>query len=49
MSPDLLGLSERVPKFARYVDLHSEIAKAASAFAADVAAGTFPDEEHSYT
>ena len=32
-----------------YVDLRSEIAKAASAFAADVAAGTFPDEEHSYT
>jgi 3-methyl-2-oxobutanoate hydroxymethyltransferase len=50
VSPDLLGLSERVPKFARaYVDLRGEIAKAATAFAADVAAGTFPDEEHSYT
>jgi 3-methyl-2-oxobutanoate hydroxymethyltransferase len=50
VSPDLLGLSERVPRFARaYVDLRGEIAKAATAFAADVAAGTFPDEEHSYT
>jgi 3-methyl-2-oxobutanoate hydroxymethyltransferase len=50
VTPDLLGLSGRVPKFARaYVDLHGEIAKAATAFAADVAAGTFPDEEHSYT
>jgi 3-methyl-2-oxobutanoate hydroxymethyltransferase len=49
VSPDLLGLSERVPKFARaYVDLRGEIAKAATAFAADVEAGTFPDEEHSY-
>jgi 3-methyl-2-oxobutanoate hydroxymethyltransferase len=39
-----------VPKFARaYVDLRGEIEKAATAFAADVAAGTFPDEEHSYT
>jgi 3-methyl-2-oxobutanoate hydroxymethyltransferase len=50
VSPDLLGLSERVPKFARaYVNLRGEIAKAATAFAADVDAGTFPDEDHSYT
>jgi 3-methyl-2-oxobutanoate hydroxymethyltransferase len=43
-------LTERVPKFARtYVNLRGEIAKAATAFAADVAAGTFPDEDHSYT
>ena len=50
VSPDLLGLSERVPKFARaYVDLRGQIAKAATEFAADVAAGTFPDEDHSYT
>jgi len=50
VSHDLLGLTERVPKFARvYADLRGEIAKAATAFAADVAAGTFPDEDHSYT
>jgi 3-methyl-2-oxobutanoate hydroxymethyltransferase len=50
VSHDLLGLTERVPKFARaYTDLRGEIAKAATAFAADVAAGTFPDEDHSYT
>jgi len=47
---DLLGLSERVPKFARaYADLRGEIARAASAFAQDVAAGRFPDPEHSYS
>jgi 3-methyl-2-oxobutanoate hydroxymethyltransferase len=47
---DLLGLSERVPTFARaYADLRGRIAKAATEFAADVAAGRFPDEEHSYT
>jgi 3-methyl-2-oxobutanoate hydroxymethyltransferase len=47
---DLLGLSERVPKFARaYADLRGEIARAASAFAQDVADGRFPDPEHSYS
>jgi 3-methyl-2-oxobutanoate hydroxymethyltransferase len=46
---DLLGLSERLPKFARaYADLRGAITKAAGAFAADVAAGRFPDDEHSY-
>lgn len=50
VSHDLLGLSERVPKFARaYVDLRGEIAEAATRFAEDVMAGRFPDEEHSYT
>ena len=49
VSPDLLGMSERVPSFARaYADLRNEISKAASAFAEDVKAGRFPDEEHSY-
>jgi 3-methyl-2-oxobutanoate hydroxymethyltransferase len=46
---DLLGLSERLPKFARaYADLRGSITEAAGAFAADVAAGRFPDDEHSY-
>ena len=47
---DLLGLSERAPKLARaYADLRGEIERAALAFAGDVAAGRFPDEEHSYS
>ena len=47
---DLLGLSERIPKFARaYVDLRGQIETAASTFARDVAEGRFPDAEHSYS
>jgi 3-methyl-2-oxobutanoate hydroxymethyltransferase len=50
VSPDLLGMSERVPSFARaYADLRGEMARAATDFAADVKAGRFPDEEHSYS
>ena len=46
---DLLGLSERLPRFAKaYADLRGEIEKAARAFASEVEAGTFPDESHSY-
>jgi 3-methyl-2-oxobutanoate hydroxymethyltransferase len=46
---DLLGLSERLPRFARaYADLRSEIGDAARAFAADVERGAFPDAEHAY-
>jgi 3-methyl-2-oxobutanoate hydroxymethyltransferase len=46
---DLLGLSERLPRFARaYTDLRGAITEAAGAFAADVAAGRFPDAEHTY-
>jgi 3-methyl-2-oxobutanoate hydroxymethyltransferase len=46
---DLVGLSDRLPRFAKaYADLRGAIAGAAEAFASDVAAGTFPDEEHSY-
>jgi 3-methyl-2-oxobutanoate hydroxymethyltransferase len=46
---DLVGLSERLPRFAKaYADVRSEIAAAARAFAADVEAGDFPDAEHSY-
>jgi 3-methyl-2-oxobutanoate hydroxymethyltransferase len=46
---DLLGLSPRIPKLAKaYADLRATIAEAARAFASDVSAGTFPDEEHTY-
>jgi 3-methyl-2-oxobutanoate hydroxymethyltransferase len=46
---DLLGLNQWVPKFAKpYADLRGEIDRAAREFAADVEAGTFPDEAHSY-
>ena len=46
---DLVGLSERLPRFARaYADLRTTIRDAARAFASDVEAGSFPDPEHSY-
>jgi 3-methyl-2-oxobutanoate hydroxymethyltransferase len=46
---DLLGLSERLPRFAKaYADLRAAIGEAARAFAEDVASGAFPDEAHSY-
>jgi 3-methyl-2-oxobutanoate hydroxymethyltransferase len=41
---DLLGLSERAPRFAkRYADLAGVITEAARAFAEDVAGGAFPE------
>ena len=47
---DLLGLNEKVPKLAKpYANLREEIARAVTAFAADVESGRFPDDEHSYT
>jgi 3-methyl-2-oxobutanoate hydroxymethyltransferase len=48
---DVLGLGEgKAPKFVkRYANLNEGIARAARAFAADVEAGTYPDEEHSYS
>ncbi len=46
---DLLGLSDRLPRFAKaYADLRERIGDAARAFARDVGSGAFPDEEHSY-
>jgi 3-methyl-2-oxobutanoate hydroxymethyltransferase len=47
---DLLGLKGgKYAKFVkRYANLREEIGRAVSSFAADVEAGTFPDEEHSY-
>jgi 3-methyl-2-oxobutanoate hydroxymethyltransferase len=44
---DLLGLNERVPRFAAtYADLRGEIGRAVAAFAADVDAGPLPDDPH---
>jgi 3-methyl-2-oxobutanoate hydroxymethyltransferase len=46
---DLLGLNEWTPKFVKtYANLREEIGRATREFAADVEAGTFPDEAHSY-
>lgn len=46
---DVLGLSEHPPKLAKaYADLRGTIAEAARSFAAEVQAGTFPDEDHTY-
>lgn len=46
---DLLGISASTPKFVkRYAELHQTIADAVERFQQDVAAGTFPDAEHSY-
>jgi 3-methyl-2-oxobutanoate hydroxymethyltransferase len=46
---DFLGITGRVPKFVkRYAELGDVIREAAGAFAAEVAAGTYPDDDHSY-
>jgi 3-methyl-2-oxobutanoate hydroxymethyltransferase len=47
---DLLGVTRgRMPKFAKaYGHLGEDAVAAARAFAEDVAAGSFPDDEHSY-
>jgi 3-methyl-2-oxobutanoate hydroxymethyltransferase len=48
---DVLGLGAgKSPKFAKqYANLRGEIDRAARAFAAEVAAGSYPDEAHSYS
>jgi 3-methyl-2-oxobutanoate hydroxymethyltransferase len=48
---DLLGLTEgHLPRFVkRYANLSAEIRDALAAYAAEVRAGAFPDEEHSYS
>jgi 3-methyl-2-oxobutanoate hydroxymethyltransferase len=47
---DLLGLTEHPPKLAKaYADLRSTVTGAVTSFVADVEAGTFPDEDHSYS
>jgi 3-methyl-2-oxobutanoate hydroxymethyltransferase len=47
---DMAGLrTGRLPRFVKqYADLHSVLLKAAQDYAADVAAGTFPAEEHTF-
>lgn len=47
---DMAGLrTERLPRFVkRYADLHGVLRGAAEAFAAEVADGTFPGEEHTF-
>ncbi|MHB8717343.1 MAG: 3-methyl-2-oxobutanoate hydroxymethyltransferase [Candidatus Dormibacteria bacterium] len=47
---DLLGITRgRMPTFAKaYAPIGDMVVDAARAFAAEVAAGTFPDDEHSY-
>ena len=47
---DLLGLTEQPPTLAKaYADLRGAITDAVTNFVSDVEAGTFPDEDHSYT
>jgi 3-methyl-2-oxobutanoate hydroxymethyltransferase len=47
---DLLGLTEQPPKLAKaYADLRGTITDAVTRFTADVEAGSFPDEDHSYS
>jgi 3-methyl-2-oxobutanoate hydroxymethyltransferase len=48
---DLLGLTEgHLPRFVkRYANLSREIRDALEAYADEVRAGTFPDDEHSYS
>jgi 3-methyl-2-oxobutanoate hydroxymethyltransferase len=47
---DMAGLrTGRMPRFVKqYADLHGVLLKAAQDYAADVAAGTFPAEEHTF-
>jgi 3-methyl-2-oxobutanoate hydroxymethyltransferase len=47
---DLLGINERVPKLAKkFADLRGVMTDAVEAFMREVDAGTFPDEDHSYS
>ncbi|MGH3454465.1 MAG: 3-methyl-2-oxobutanoate hydroxymethyltransferase, partial [Nocardioidaceae bacterium] len=47
---DMAGLrTGRTPRFVkRYADLHGELRRAAETYAAEVADGTFPGEEHTF-
>jgi 3-methyl-2-oxobutanoate hydroxymethyltransferase len=47
---DLLGINERVPKLAKkFADLRGVMTAAVESFMREVDAGTFPDEDHSYS
>jgi len=46
---DLLGLSERAPRFAKaYVQLADAVTDAARAYVDEVKSGTFPTEAHAF-
>ena len=50
MINDLLGINERVPKFAKkFADVRGVTTEAVEEFIREVEAGTFPDEDHSYS
>jgi 3-methyl-2-oxobutanoate hydroxymethyltransferase len=47
---DLLGINETVPKLAKkYADLRAVMTDAVSSFMRDVADGSYPDDDHSYS
>ena len=47
---DLLGINETVPKLAKkYADLRAVMTDAVSSFMRDVAEGSYPDDDHSYS
>ena len=48
---DLLGIHEgHTPRFVRrYAEVHRQMVEGVEAYAADVRARRFPDEEHSYS
>ena len=50
MWQDMAGLrTGRMPKFVKqYADVHGVLLKAAQDFAADVASGQFPGDEHTF-
>lgn len=50
MINDLLGINETVPKLAKkYADLRTVMTDAVSSFMGDVADGSYPDDDHSYS
>ena len=51
MWQDMAGLrTGRLPRFVKtYADLHGTLLSAAQNFAAEVADGTFPSEEHTFS
>jgi 3-methyl-2-oxobutanoate hydroxymethyltransferase len=48
---DMLGIGGgKYPKFVKtYANLREEVTRAVRTFASEVEAGTFPDEDHSYS
>jgi 3-methyl-2-oxobutanoate hydroxymethyltransferase len=47
---DMAGLSPQTPRFVkRYADVAGVLREAVQSYARDVVAGTFPDEDHSYS